>query len=178
MDKVQVLIIIGPVGIGKTSIADAISEILSEKSIHHAVIDLDHLRYAFPRPSTDWFHTKLGYKNLAAVWKNYQEVGVKCIIIPNVLEDREDIKHIEEAIPGAVVTVVRLTAPIETIHNRIKGREKSEKSLNWHLNRAVELNNKLEGKNVEDFTVSTENKSIKEIAEEVLEKGNWPNIKL
>lgn len=176
MIKVPVLIIIGPVGIGKTSVADAISELLSEKSIHHAIIDLDHLRYAFPRPSTDWFHTKLGYKNLAAVWKNYQEVGVKCVVIPNVLEDREDIKHIEEAIPGALVTVVRLTAPIETIHERIKEREKSEKSLNWHLNRAVELSNKLEGRNVEDFTVSTEGKTIEEIAKEVLKTADWPNV--
>lgn len=171
---IPVLVVIGPVEVGKTSVADAISEILSEKSIHHAIIDLDNLRYAFPRPLTDWFHSALGYKNLASVWQNYKEVGVNCVVIPNVMEDREEIKHIEEAIPGAVVTVVRLTAPIETIHNRIKGREKSEKSLQWYLNRAEELSKQLADKHIEDFVVDTDNKTIQNVAKEILEKGNWP----
>jgi adenylylsulfate kinase len=174
MEKVPVLVIIGPVGVGKTSVADAISEILSERSVHHAVIDLDSLRYAFPRPSDDWFHTKLGYKNLARVWQNYKEIGVRCVVIPNVLEERSDIKYIEEAIPGAQVTVTRLKAPVATIHERLRGREKSEKSLAWHLNRAEELSHHLESKQVEDFIVDTENKSIEDIAKEVLEKSNWP----
>jgi adenylylsulfate kinase len=103
-------------------------------------------------------------------------VGVKCVVIPNVLEDRQDISHIEAGTPGAVVTVVCLTAPIETIHDRIRGREKSEQSLAWHLNRAVELSNKLEGRNVEDFTVNTDGKTLAEIAKEVLETADWPKF--
>jgi outer membrane protease len=55
----------------------------------------------------------------------------------------------------------------------IRGREKSEERLAWHLNRAVELSNELEGRNVEDFTVNTEGKTLAEIAKEVLETADW-----
>lgn len=168
--KIPVLIIIGPVGVGKTTVSDAVSEILIERSIPHAVIDLDNLRYAFPRPSKDPFHAELGYKNLAAVWKNYKDVGVTFIVIPNVLEERSDEEKIKEAIPGAKVTVVRLRAPIETIHNRLKTREKSEKSLNWHLNRAAQLNDQLEQSKIEDFVVDIDDKAPSEIAKEILSR--------
>lgn len=166
--SVPVIVLSGPVGVGKTTVADAISEILRAKSIHHAVIDLDNLRYAFPRPSNDYFHSALGYKNLAAVWKNYKKVGVTCVIIPNVMEERTDIEHIKKAIPGAHVIVVRLQATLEIIHNRLKDREKSEKSLNWHLNRATQLHNQLAQSKVEDFVVDIGDKTPNVIAEEIL----------
>lgn len=168
---VPVLIISGPVGVGKTTISDAISEILSDKSIHHAVIDLDSLRYAFPRPSNDWFHSVLGYQNLAAVWKNYKKVGATCVIIPNVMEKRSEIEHIKKAIPDAKVTVVRLQAPLEIVHTRLKAREKSEKSLNWHLNRATQLHAELKQTKAEDIVIDVENKTPSAIAEEILH--NW-----
>lgn len=174
MEKVPVLIVMGSVGVGKSSVANAISEILLDKFIHHAVIDLDSLRHAFPRPAADWFHVTLGYKNLGCVWKNYKEVGVTCAVIPNVLEDRNDIKEIEKAIPGASVTVVRLKANLITIQTRLKGREKSIKSLEWHIKRAAELDEQLDNKQIEDFIVDTENKTIDEVAREILTKTSWP----
>lgn len=166
--NVPVIVISGPVGVGKTTVSDALSEILRSKSLHHAVIDLDNLRYAFPRPSNDWFHSALGYKNLAAVWKNYKQVGTTCIIIPNVMEDASDVEQIKKAIPSAHVTIVRLQAPLENIHSRLKDREKSEKSLNWHLNRAVELHNQLAQSKIEDFVVDIEDKTPLAIAEEII----------
>ncbi len=166
--KISVIIISGPVGVGKTTVSDAISEILSERSIPHAVIDLDNLRYVFPRPLNDPFHSKLGYKNLAAVWKNYQEAGLTRVIIPNVVEELSDKEKIEDAIPGSYITVVRLLAPIETIHKRLKDREKSQKSLDWHLSRATELSSQLEKSGVEDFVIDVDNKTPAEIAKEIL----------
>jgi len=173
MENVHVLVINGAVGVGKTSVAHVLSDILSENSIHHAVIDLDALRYAFPRPPEDQFHMVLGYKNLSAIWKNYRELDIQYFIIPNVVEDLSEVGHIEQAIPGANVTVVRLTAPVPTIHNRLREREKSEKSLNWHLNRAVELSAHLEKMKVEDVVINTENKSVDEVAKEILIKVEW-----
>lgn len=166
--NVAVLVISGPVGVGKTTVSDAISEILSSKLIYHAVIDLDNLRYAFPRPSNDYFHSALGYKNLAAVWKNYKEVGATCVIIPNVMEERSEVEHIKKAIPGAHVIVVRLQVSLDIIHNRLRDREKSEKSLNWHLNRATQLHNQLAQAKIEDFIVDIDDKTPIAIAEEII----------
>jgi len=77
MKKVLVFIISGSVGVGKTSVAEEISEILKSKSIPHAYVDLDNLSHAYPRPQKDPFHFTLGMKNLTAVWRNFKELGVK-----------------------------------------------------------------------------------------------------
>ncbi|MBI2515245.1 adenylyl-sulfate kinase [Candidatus Wolfebacteria bacterium] len=172
MRKLSVLVISGAVGAGKTSAANAISEILSEQSIPNAVIDLDNLRSSFPRPADDPHHMALGYKNLASVWQNYKEVGVTHVIIPSVIEERSDRDSIAAAIPEADIQIVRLKTPVAILHERLKNRETGI-SLNWHLERAVELEKQLERDRIEDFVVDTENKSIKAVAEEILWEAKW-----
>ncbi len=169
---VLVLVITGSVGVGKSSTADVISEILRKRDVPHAVIDMDYLRYAFPRPADDPFHRTLGAKNLASVWKNYQSIGVRNIIIPNIVEDKADVDAIAKAIPGAKVFVVRLKASLDTIHNRLHERHHNRDSdnLNWHLDRADELTKQLESSKVEDFVVDTDDKPLREIAKEILVK--------
>src|SRR4030081_1642446 len=96
---IPVLNIIGPVGIGKTSVAEAISKIFTyDQPTPHAIIDLDDVRRSYPAPQNDPFNMALGYKNLAAVWHNYAEAGARCVIIPNVTESQEHIDEIRRAI--------------------------------------------------------------------------------
>ena len=70
--KLPVLVITGPVGVGKTTVAAALSELLGQADLAHAVIDLDWLRWCYPSPANDPFHLELGIQNLAAVWSHYQ----------------------------------------------------------------------------------------------------------
>ncbi|MFA6301221.1 MAG: hypothetical protein WC609_02635 [Candidatus Paceibacterota bacterium] len=171
--EIHLLILTGSTGVGKSSTADAISRILTKKSINNAVIDLDYLRYAYPRPKSDPFHTKLGYKNLASVWKNYKKVGVTHFIIPNVVEQKKDLENIKLAISNdANIQVVFLKANVKIIHSRLKNRTKDE-SLQWHLDRAIVLSKKLEHAHVENFFVNTENKPINKVAEEIISKTGW-----
>lgn len=169
---VHLLIISGAVGVGKSKVADAISDVLRGKNISNAVIDLDCLRSAYPRPADDPFHMLLGYKNLASVWKNYKELGITHVIIPNVLESRQELEQFKLAIPNTHILVVRLIAKLETIHKRLEGREVGN-SLTWHLNRAVELTEQLEQKKTDDVTIDTENKTTAEVAGEVLAESGW-----
>ncbi|RAP78551.1 hypothetical protein [Paenibacillus montanisoli] len=169
---VPVLNIIGPVGIGKSSTADAISEILEyDYSLPHAVVDLDHVRRAFPPPSEDTFNMELGFKNLAAVWNNYRSVGAKCLIIPSVMESKEHLDKMRNSVPGADIFVVRLVASLEVNHARIRGREKTIDSLNWHLQRSTQLAKELAQKKLEQAIVDTENKSPSDIGREII--GKW-----
>lgn len=169
------MIISGSVGVGKSGVADAMSEILINKHMPHAVVDMDCLRDAFPRPKEDPFHEKLGLKNLSAVWKNFKEAGVTCLIIPNVVEHRSYLDKFQSAIPGAEITIVRLRAKNRNIQKRLKDREEGS-SLKWHLKRAEELTKKLEDARVEDFVVDTDDKKRVEIAKEILSKTNWLDL--
>ena len=168
---VPILNIIGPVGIGKSTSADAISDILRDVyEIPHAVVDLDDIRRAHPAPEEDRFHMELGFKNLAAIWQNYQEVGAKCLIIPSVMENQAHLDKISMSVPGADLFVVRLVSSLEVNHERIRGREKTVDSLNWHLKRSTQLAKELSEKKLENVIVDTEGKQPSDIAQEIINK--------
>ncbi len=65
--KIPVLVITGPVGVGKTTVAAALSELLAQARLAHAVIDLDWLRWCYPSPAHDPFQLELGIHNLTVV---------------------------------------------------------------------------------------------------------------
>jgi adenylylsulfate kinase len=169
--RVPVLNLIGPVGIGKSTVADALADILAyDYGIPHAVVDLDHVRRAFPPPPDDPFHMALGFRNLAAVWQNYAEAGARCLIVPSVMESAGDLAALAAAVPGADVFVVRLTAAPEVNAARIRGREHSAAALAWCLNRAAQLAHELAEKRLEHVVVATDGKTPRAVAEEVLER--------
>lgn len=132
------IVITGPVGAGKTTTAGALADLLEQVRIPHAMIDMDHLRWAWPAPPDDRFNARLGYRNLAAVAGAYREAGVRVLVLADVVERPEDRARYEAAIPGARVVIVRLRVPLELIAARLHGRDAGEQ-LAWSLNRAPEL---------------------------------------
>jgi len=135
---VPMLVLTGPVGVGKTTVAQAISDLLSEHGLAHAVVDQDWLRSCLPGPPHDPFQMALGLKNLAAVWANYRAAGAERLIIADVVETQSDRAHYQTAVPGADLTVVRLHATLPTLHARLARRDAGA-SLVWHQQRAAEL---------------------------------------
>lgn len=164
---ISLLIVTGPVGVGKTSISEAVYNILVQKKIASAVIDVDSFRSAYLLPLNDRFNTLLVYKNLASIWPNYAELGIKNLIIPNVIETSEEIEQYKAVIPNASITTIRLKTSIPTLHSRLENRESGD-SLKWHKKRAVELLEQFEKKTLEDIVIDTEHKSIIEVANNVL----------
>ena len=167
-----VLLVTGPVGVGKTSVAVSLSASLSRAGVPHALIDMDWLRECSPAPPGDPFQMALGMRNLAAVWANFREAGAERLVLADVVETREQRADYEAAVPGAGIQIVRLKAPLPTIHRRLEGRETGE-SLNWHQYRAAELAEQMERDALEDLLIDTERKTIGEIAQEVMERAGW-----
>jgi adenylylsulfate kinase-like enzyme len=165
--KVFLLIVTGPVGVGKSKVSEAAADILCLKQIPNAVIDVDCFRHAYPVSPDDRFNTSLVYKNLAAVWPNYVKLGISHIIIPNVIETREEIEKYKSAIPDADITVIRLDANIDILHKRLENRETGD-MLKWHKNRAVELKKQFDIRKLESIVIKTDNKSIEEAAVDVI----------
>ncbi len=164
------MIITGPVGVGKTTVASEVSELLEQAGIAHAFVDLDALRWCFPRRADDRFSVRLGMKNLAAVWANFRERGAASLVVADVIESRDGLDRYRATIPGADIFVVRLSASLEALAERLQRRELGA-GLAWHLQRAPELAAIMERNNVEDLLVATDGKTVTQIAEEILAVG-------
>lgn len=62
------LIISGPIGVGKTTIGQEISNLLDRQGVAHSFIDLDALTQTYPRPADNRYGYRLAFRNLRAVW--------------------------------------------------------------------------------------------------------------
>lgn len=165
--KVFLLIVTGPVGVGKSKVSEAAADYLCLKQIPNAVIDVDCFRHAYPAPPGDRFNTSLVYNNLSAIWPNYAKLGITHVIIPNVIESCEEIENYKSAIPNADITVIRLDASIDILHKRLENRETGE-MLKWHKDRAVELKKQFDERNLEHSVINIDNKSVETAAAEVI----------
>ena len=171
-DTVPVLVITGTVGVGKTSVATEVSEILWERAVAHALIDLDWLRWCAPRPPDDPFHLELGLLNLEQVWTNYRSAGAERLILVDVVETGAEVLDYKRAVPGAAIQVIRLHAALTTILRRLEGRERGA-SLIWHQQRAPELIAMMERNGVGDLLVDTDGRQVDAIAGELLRRAGW-----
>jgi hypothetical protein len=170
MSGVPVLIISGTVGVGKTSLGWAASDILIERQVRHAFIDRDALTASWPRLGR--FNTELAYRNLASVWRNFSEAGAERLIVSGVIELADDLDRVRAAVDGAAIQVCWVRAPQPIREARLRGRDQG-KSLDWHLARTIELEMILETVQLHDFILWNEDRSMEDAATEMLHAANW-----
>ena len=170
--SVPTIIVTGPVGVGKTTVAQEMGLLLLDARVPHANVDFDQLTACYPRPAADdrW-GTQLGLANLAALWRNYEASGACRLIIARVIESRDELEGFRQAVPGADILVVRLRAAPATLQARVRERRQGE--MEWHLNRAVELAPLMDAERVEDMLVETDGRDPMSIAREILEHAGW-----
>jgi predicted kinase len=118
---VEVVLIVGPAGVGKTSVANELSLQLRAADIAHAVVDTDALDDVFPVPEEQW---RLTERHLAAVWRSYRELGTARLILTGVrLHEPGERAWIRRATGPERLTVVRLDARDATLEQRVQRRE-------------------------------------------------------
>lgn len=172
---IPVLVITGPIGVGKTTVAAEASELLDGAGIAHAMVDIDSLRWCYPRPSHDRFRIGLAMRNLAAVWANFRATGATRLILADVVESRDHLDRYRAAVPGAQIVVVRLAASRGTLARRVQRRELGS-GRDRHLQRASELAQVMDRNAGEDVLVHVDGKAVTEIAREVLMHTRWLNV--
>lgn len=169
--RVPVLLITGPVGVGKTTTAGAISWVLTQHKVLHASVDLPAVSQVFPERDDDPWNELLAHRNLACMWQNFRAIGADRLIVTRVLESRTGIRRIEHAVPGAQVVVVRLRAPLETIQNRI--RQRDHENPGWFLDAAAYLVPAMDEQHVEDHLIDNTHLTLEQTAYQVLRTVGW-----
>jgi ribose 1,5-bisphosphokinase PhnN len=169
---VPALVLTGPCGVGKTTVLGAVCERLEAAGVPHAAVDMDALRCCYPRPADDPFHTRLGLRNLAAVWRAFRAAGAERLVLADIVEGRRSVAGLRRALHGAVPAVVRLRASPATLAARL-GRRETGAALEWHLRRAQELTVLMERRGVGDCVVDTDGATAAEVAVEVLRAIGW-----
>ena len=173
----SLLIITGTMGAGKTSVMGEASDILALQGIAHAAIDLDGLGLAH-LPSAAG-NDGVMYRNLRSVCENYASLGVRRLLVARAIEDRAELELCSDAVSASTVivcrltaSICRLTASIETMEQRVRLRE-SGISLRDYVARVAELNTILDRAQLENFTVTNENRLLTDVARELLVKAGW-----
>lgn len=169
--SVPVLLITGPVGVGKSTVAAEAARLLREARVPHGLVDLDDLERCWPVPADDPWNERVAHRNLACVWANYQQAGAGQLILTRVLEDRSLLRRVARAVPGAAVTVVRLHAPLAVIQARIRSREAVDPG--WFLGAAAHTAQLFEQAGVEDYLIDNENRPVTAVAAELLRQTGW-----
>jgi predicted kinase len=159
------LIISCTMGSGKTTVLAEAADILAARHITHAAIDLDAFGLVhLPSAVAD---DNVMYRNLRAVRKNYASVGVNRLLLARALEDGAEFDLCRGAVSAKNTVVCRLTASIETMQQRVRTRE-SGVSQEKYVARVARLNAILNYAGVEDFVVTSKNRTVTEVAHAVL----------
>ena len=167
----ELLVLSGTVGVGKTTIGEEIHEVLSGREIPNAFFDLDALRYQFPETSP--WNAALVAEHFAAMWPNLERRAVFHLVLAGVMETPDDLDRITGSLPTARVTVVRLTALEDLRKRRLRDRMRPGGSLDWHLSRTGELDRILDGSAVEMIEVDNGERTPAAVATEILTRIGW-----
>ena len=157
-------------GAGKTTVLGEASDILAVRHIAHAAIDLDALGLAHLPPGTK--NDAVMYRNLRSVCENYASIGVRRLLLARAIEDRAELKLCRGIVSPTNIIVCRLTASIEAMERRVKMRE-SGVLQRQYVERVAALNAMLDRARLEDFTIINENRSLGEVAHEMLVNAEW-----
>lgn len=168
-DPVEVIVLCGASGTGKTSAAFEISAILREKDFSHGLIDADELDRLYPAPDTN-----LSEPNLAAVWRSFSQHGCRRLVICGVFVSlAENLAWIRSAVgPRTTLSSFRLTASRETRRQRLTQREIGS-LLGAHLESSDRAAASLDVNTDGAVPINTDSRSVIEVATEILEHATW-----
>ena len=168
------ILITGPGGVGKTTVAFEMSRQLEAAGVGHALLDMDELDHIYPAPQGDPHKTNLTRRNLAAVWANLRRAGAPRLILTMVAASLEyELPHIREAVPGASITVVRLRASERELLERVRLREVGS-GYDYRAQRTIEQARLMARGSTEDsLVVDTSGRPVVGVAREILGRTGW-----
>jgi adenylylsulfate kinase len=168
--RVPVLVMSGPVGVGKTTVAEAVAEALAARGVARLFVDLDALTEMWPRTPGDPFAWGLASAALGGLWAVARASGARALVAAQVVERESDRTALADAVPGADVRIVRLEASPECLARRLQSRHPPGPALDWHWRRARTLQSQLARSGPSDLVMDTTDLSPDAVAAAILDR--------
>lgn len=181
---IQLLIISGRSGSGKSSTANEIAQQLKRRKLCHAHIDGDNLDAIFPEEP----EAEMLLDNLAAMWSNYHHKrGITRLIISGtaiVMEFDKINKTISDvcrggtANPANVDIQLKADAYILTIPSEVAVARLTQREVGSELAHCLESSNRMSGVLEETIgawatRVPTQGRHVKDVAMDILKQAGW-----
>jgi broad-specificity NMP kinase len=170
---IPVLVVTGPIGVGKSSVLRAADQFLNDAATArwHATVELEDIcRLHAPMQDRGAFVRD----GLAALWSNFAAYGASRLLSSALVEQRSQVEELfSRAIPGAAVTVVRLRASFAELEQRLRSREGPHDWIDGELDGARWWTRHFEQEQPEDHVVETERRRLPDITEDVLRLAGW-----
>lgn len=175
MDQPEVLLIGGRAGVGKTTVGWEVSARLRARRIAHAVIDGDFMGAVHPAPPDDTHRSGITARNLAAVWRNYAELGHRRLVYTNTASVLDTAAPIFRGAMGDDVRLIRvlLTATDATAEQRLTGRELGSELEHEVRSSARKARLLDEHAPADVLRVVTDGRTVIDIAAEVVAATGW-----
>lgn len=166
---VEVVLIGGRSGVGKSTVSYEVSDLLGRHGVAHALIDGDNLDAVVPAVEG----SALAEANLAAIWRNYAAIGHRRAIYVNTVSVLE-AGMIRRALGGDIAIIgVLLTARDAAIADRL-GRREIGSALDTHLARSTAAASHLDAAAPGwVHRVATDGLQIEEIAARIVALTGW-----
>lgn len=175
MTLTSALFLGGRSGVGKSTVALALHELLASRQVRHALIEGDNLDLAYPEPWIAYPNASLSEANLSAMWTNYRALGYRRVIYTNTVSVLQ-MPSLAQALGGDVHSVgVLLRASDRCVEERLRSREEGE-ALTRHVQRSATAASRLDAETPSEVhRIETNGKTPLEIAEQILELSGWTN---
>ncbi|MET8517811.1 hypothetical protein [Streptomyces sp. NPDC005077] len=168
-DRLRVLWLRGPSGVGKSSVGWEMFTQLSRMGVKTGFVDSDQISLFLPEPEGGTH--RLRARNLAAMWPNFRAAGMQCLILSGYVDTPAEVREYTELLPDAAFTLCRLRAEPAELKRRFIDR-------GWRPDLADEAVAEAEALDRSDITeiyVETDGTTVSEVARIIREQvGGWP----
>lgn len=122
LPRSEVIFVGGRSGVGKSTAAEALHDLLAAADVRHVVIEGDALDLAYPAPHVEHPDAHLAERNLATMWARYRELGHHRLVYTNTVSVLEHATLAAAMGDDPRVTVVLLRAGDTVTASRLARR--------------------------------------------------------
>ncbi|MGW7351460.1 hypothetical protein [Streptomyces sp. NPDC054784] len=170
-----VLFLNGGYGVGKSAVLEHIGDLLAAAGQPFSLMDVDWFHRSWPSGHDDPDNVLTEALNMAAVWRNYRQVGPRQLVVCGVLATAADRHRYARAL-ALPVRSVRLEASAAVTASRLRGRYADSRSeaLHWHLDRYEALAARLTEADLDEYVLATDDVTPAAVARRVTEHFGLP----